>query len=57
LAALISPVQNIFFLIVQYFNSFVPITQQDGQAVVPGRLSLNKSTITPPSPIIMGEMC
>jgi hypothetical protein len=40
-AALVGPVQNIFFLAVQYFNSFVPIAQRDGQAVVPGHLSLN----------------
>jgi hypothetical protein len=41
LAALVSPVQNIFFLTLQYFNSFVPIAQQAEQTVVPGRLSLN----------------
>jgi hypothetical protein len=27
LAALVGPVQNIFFLTVHYFNSFVPIAQ------------------------------
>jgi hypothetical protein len=41
LVALVGPVQNIFFLTVHYFNSFVPIVQQTGQAVVRGRLSLN----------------
>jgi hypothetical protein len=41
LAAPVGPVQNIFFLTVHYFNSFVPIVQQAGQAVVQGRLSLN----------------
>jgi hypothetical protein len=30
LAALVGPVQNIFFLNVLYFNSFVPIAQQAG---------------------------
>ncbi len=34
LAALVGPVQNIFI-------SFVPTAQEAGQAVVPGRLSLN----------------
>ena len=38
-SALVGPVQNIFFLVVYYFNSFVPITQQSGQAVVLGHLS------------------
>jgi hypothetical protein len=38
---LLGPVQNIFFLTVYYFNSFVPIAQQAVQAVVQGRLSLN----------------
>jgi hypothetical protein len=41
LAALVSLVQNIFFLAVHYFTSFVPIPKQAGQAVVPGRLYLN----------------
>jgi hypothetical protein len=41
LAALVGPVQNIFFLSVLYFNAFVPIAQQAGQSVVQGRLSLN----------------
>ncbi len=42
LTALLCPVQNIFFPHnVHYFNSFVPITQQAGQAVVLGRLSPN----------------
>ncbi len=33
--------QRIFVLTVHYFNSFVPIAQQAGQAVVQGRLSLS----------------
>jgi hypothetical protein len=41
LAALVGPVQNIFFLSVHYFDSFVPIAQQAGEAVVQSRLSLN----------------
>jgi hypothetical protein len=41
LAALISPVQNIFFHTADYFSSFVPISKPAGQVVVPGRLSLN----------------
>jgi hypothetical protein len=41
LAALVGPVLNIFFLPVHYFNSFVPVAQQAGQAAVPGRLSLS----------------
>jgi hypothetical protein len=41
LAALVSPVQNMFFLTVHQFNVCVPIAQQPGQAVVRGRLSLN----------------
>jgi hypothetical protein len=41
LAALVVPVQNIFFLAVHYFNSFVPVAQQAGQAAVLGRLSLS----------------
>ncbi len=41
-AALLCPVRNIiFFLALHYFNSFGPIDQQSGQAVVLGRLSLN----------------
>jgi hypothetical protein len=40
LAALFGPVQNVFFLIVHYLNSFVLAAQQAGQAVVLGRLSL-----------------
>jgi hypothetical protein len=42
LAALVGPVQNIFFphRTVHYFNAFVPIAQQAGQAAVLGRLSL-----------------
>jgi hypothetical protein len=41
LAALVSPVQNMFFLTVHYFNFCVSIAQQPGQAVVQGRLSLS----------------
>ena len=41
LAALVGPEQNIFFLIVHYFNSFVFIAQQAVQAAVLGRLSLS----------------
>jgi hypothetical protein len=47
-AALVGPVkkfglvQYIFFLTVYYFNSFVPIAKQAGQAVMTHRLSLNK---------------
>ncbi len=41
LAALGGPVQNIFNLIVHYFNSCVSIAQQAGQAAVLGRLSLS----------------
>jgi hypothetical protein len=36
LAALVGPVQNIFFLTVRYFNSFNSIAQQAYQAVVLG---------------------
>jgi hypothetical protein len=35
------PSTNIFFLTVHYFNSFVPIAQEAGQAAVLGRLSLS----------------
>jgi hypothetical protein len=38
LAALVGPVQNIFFLALHSFSSFVPIAQKAGQAVVPDRL-------------------
>jgi hypothetical protein len=45
LAALVGPVQYIFSLAVYYFNSFVPIAQEDGQeallVVVVVRLSLS----------------
>jgi hypothetical protein len=40
LAALVSPVQTITFLIAHFFALLVPIAQQPGQAVVLGRLSL-----------------
>jgi hypothetical protein len=41
LAGLVGPVQNIFFLTVHYFSSFVPIAQQAGQVAVLGRLSFS----------------
>jgi hypothetical protein len=41
LAALVGPVQDICFLTVHYFTSFVPIDQQAGKAVVHSCLSLN----------------
>jgi hypothetical protein len=41
LAALVGPVQNICFLTVYYFNSFVPIAQQAGQVAVLGPLSFS----------------
>ncbi len=41
LAALVSPVQNIFSLPSHYSLSFVPIAQQAGQAVMTRHLSLN----------------
>ncbi len=40
LTALVGPVQKIFFT-GHYFNYFVPVAQQAGQAAVLGRLSLN----------------
>ncbi len=41
LAALVGPVENIYFLTVHYFNFFVPIAQQARQAAVLDRLSLS----------------
>jgi hypothetical protein len=38
LAAPVGPLQNTFFLTVHYFNLFVPIVQQAGQAAMLGRL-------------------
>jgi hypothetical protein len=38
---LVGPEENIFFLPVNYFNSFVPIAQQSGQAAELRRLSLS----------------
>ncbi len=38
-AALVGPAQNIFFLTLHYFNSFVPIAQQAGQLAVLCHLS------------------
>ncbi len=40
LAALIGPLQNVFFPHRHYFNSFVIVAQKAGQAAVLGRLSL-----------------
>jgi hypothetical protein len=40
LSALVSPVQNMFFLTI-YFNLRVSIAQQPGQVAVHGRTSLN----------------
>jgi hypothetical protein len=40
LVALVGPVQNICFLTLHYFNSFVPFAQQAGQAAVPGRMTV-----------------
>ncbi len=37
-SALVFPVQNIIFLTIHYFTSFVPIARQAGQEVVPRRL-------------------
>ncbi len=42
LAAKVSSEQYIFFLTAHYVILCGPISQQPGQAVVPGRLSLNK---------------
>jgi hypothetical protein len=50
LAALVGPVQNIFFLTVHNFSSFVPIAQQAGKAVVQGRLSLTQCVSLFPLP-------
>jgi hypothetical protein len=41
MVAVVGPVQNIYFLAVHYFSSFVPLVQQAGQAVVLCHLSLN----------------
>jgi hypothetical protein len=41
LAALVGLVQNIFFSTVHYFNAFIPIAQQAGQAAELGHLSLS----------------
>jgi hypothetical protein len=51
LAALIGPVQNIFFLAVHHFNSFEPIAQKAGQAAVLGRLSLSMCLWFIPKPM------
>jgi hypothetical protein len=36
LAALVGPVQNIFFLTIHFFKTFVPIAQQAGQEAMLG---------------------
>jgi hypothetical protein len=41
LDALVGSIQNIFFLVLHYLNSFAPLAQQAGQTVVLGRLSLS----------------
>jgi hypothetical protein len=41
LAALVGPEQNFFFLTLNYFNTFIPIPQQAGQAAVLCCLSLS----------------
>jgi hypothetical protein len=41
LAALVGPKQNLLFLTVHFFNSFVPITQQAGQTATLGCMSLS----------------
>jgi hypothetical protein len=41
LAALVGPVQNTFFLTVDYFDSFVPTAQKYGQAAVICRMSFS----------------
>jgi hypothetical protein len=46
LAALVGLAQNIFFLTIHFFNSFVPIAQQTGQAAVLGRLSRSVSLVS-----------
>ncbi len=48
LAALVGPVPKYWFLTVHYFNSFVPIAQQAGQAAVLGRLSLCALSLAAP---------
>jgi hypothetical protein len=48
------PSTKYFFLTVHYFNSFVPIAQQAGQAAVLGRLSL---TVVCVSDQTLNKMC
>jgi hypothetical protein len=52
-AALVGPVQNIFFLTVHYFNSFLPIAQQARQPVVLGHLSL----VCVSGPVLLAAPC
>jgi hypothetical protein len=55
LTALVGRVQNIFFLIVLYFSTFVPNAQQAGQAAVLGRLSIGLCLwLPPPPPLVRG---
>jgi hypothetical protein len=56
LAALLGPVQKIFFLTVHFFASFVPIAQQAGQAVVPVHLSLLHTSSPTESSMSSGVM-
>jgi hypothetical protein len=39
--SIVGPAQNIFFLAVHYFKSFVPIAQQAEHAVMLGHLNLS----------------
>jgi hypothetical protein len=41
LAALVGPVQNMFFITIHYYNFFVPFAQQARQAAMLGRLSIS----------------
>jgi hypothetical protein len=50
LSALVSPIQNLFFLTIYYFILCIPIApKQLGLAVVQGRLSLNMCLLSQPS--------
>jgi hypothetical protein len=44
-------VRNMFFLNVHYFNSFVPIAQKSGQAVMLSRLSLSLCLVKSEEPL------
>ncbi len=57
LASLVGPLQNIFFLTIQYFNSFVPIPSPSKLGRQPcwvACLSLCVSGKTPPPPLQIG---